>query len=60
MKRLSLEELKAQKGETLSLKSIEELESIKGGDFDWCHFWHKVHSAFVDTYESGAQFGIPR
>ncbi|WP_166564254.1 hypothetical protein [Emticicia sp. CRIBPO] len=43
MKRLSLEELKAQKGE----KKLEELktsnlESIKGGDIDWCHVWDTI------------------
>jgi hypothetical protein len=35
MKRLSLEELKVQKSEQVQ----ENLEAIKGGEMDWCHFW---------------------
>ena len=33
MKRLSLEELKAQKAD----KVTQNLEEIKGGELDWCH-----------------------
>ncbi|MFT4032409.1 MAG: hypothetical protein QM669_08310 [Siphonobacter sp.] len=36
MKRLSLEELKNQA--SLAEKSTKDLESIKGGDLDLCHY----------------------
>ncbi len=35
MKRLSLEELKAQKTEQVT----QNLENISGGNTDWCHVW---------------------
>jgi hypothetical protein len=37
MKRLSLEELKAQKATENNSKVQQNLESINGGDVDWCH-----------------------
>jgi len=48
MKRLSLEELKAQKAEQVK----ESLEAVKGGNVDWCHvadtFWKMMEArAFV-------------
>ena len=52
MKRLSLEELKAQQSEKLTKMNTENLESIKGGDFDWCHFWDSVRAALASDYGS--------
>jgi len=52
MKRLSLEELKAQKSEDVK----ENLESINGGKVDWCHFWENLRSVMSeigrDVYEN--------
>lgn len=42
MKRLSLEELKAQKAEQVT----QNLENIKGGDVDWCHLWEELKEAW--------------
>lgn len=45
MKRLSLEELKAQKAEQVK----ENLEAVKGGSVDWCHVWQVIK----DIYNNG-------
>lgn len=52
MKRLSLEELKAQKGGHVS----QNLESIKGGDIDWCHVADRLRQALKDFAAGGPVF----
>ncbi len=53
MKRLSLEELKAQKAEQVT----QNLENISGGDFDWCHFWSEVKHAFTHSTYANDSYG---
>jgi hypothetical protein len=54
MKRLSLEELKAQKAEQVT----QNLENIKGGDVDWCHVWTNFQNNFDRNMKQWADRGF--